>query len=192
MRAQALSPDARRASIVAAALPLLRTHGLAVTTSQIAMAAGIAEGTLFRAFPDKETLITAAIESAFDPAPDAAAIAAIDRGLELRDKLLAAVDILGRRVEQIWQLISILGRTPPPRDSRPPAIDDAGLRAALAALFEPHRGELRVDPIHAARLLRTLTFAGTHPRITDNTPLTAGEIVTLLLDGIRAREDAPC
>ncbi len=40
------------------------------------------------------------------------------------------------------------------------------------------------------RLLRTLAFAGTHPRITDGQPFTAAEIVAILLDGIRRRADA--
>jgi hypothetical protein len=34
-----------------------------------------------------------------------------------------------------------------------------------------------------------MTFAGMHPRISDNQPFTAGEVVTVLLDGIRLREE---
>ncbi len=187
-RASPLSADARRASIIAATLPLLRTHGKAVTTAQIAMAAGVAEGTLFRVFPDKEALIGAAIETAFDPAPTEAELAAIDREQPLRDALLEAVDILQRRVERVWQLITVLGTIP----QRPPTTQDErdlGVRAQLAAIFAAHRSELRCDPEHAARLLRVLTFAGTHPRLVENQPLTSGEMVTLLLDGIRARDD---
>ena len=45
----------------AAASSVLRLYGRDVTTAQIAMAAGTAEGTLFRVFPDKESLIQAAI-----------------------------------------------------------------------------------------------------------------------------------
>ena len=75
VRAAPLSPDARRASIIAATLPLLRMYGREVTTSQIALAAGVAEGTLFRVFPDKETLITAAVASVFDPTADEAGLA---------------------------------------------------------------------------------------------------------------------
>src|SRR3954454_10741580 len=86
-RAAALPPEERRAAIVAAALPLLAAHGTAVTTREIAEAAGIAEGTIFRVFADKEALIRAAIEKAFDPAPLVAALEAIDRALPLDGRL---------------------------------------------------------------------------------------------------------
>ena len=55
-RAAALPPDERRSMIVAATLPLLLEHGDRVTTRQIAEAAGIAEGTIFRAFADKDEM----------------------------------------------------------------------------------------------------------------------------------------
>ena len=42
-----------------ATLPLLRAHGLSITTRQIAEAAGVAEGTIFGVFPDKEALLQA-------------------------------------------------------------------------------------------------------------------------------------
>jgi len=58
-RATALPPDERRSMIVAATLPLLLEHGDRVTTKQIAEAAGIAEGTIFRVFADKDALIAA-------------------------------------------------------------------------------------------------------------------------------------
>jgi AcrR family transcriptional regulator len=190
VRAAPLSPDARRASIIAATLPLLRRYGREVTTSQIALAAGVAEGTLFRVFPDKETLITAAVASVFDPTAGEAEVARIDPELPLRDKLITATEMLQRRVGEVWQLISILGLTVPPEARRPPPaqMDDSRLRAALAKLFEPHRDEIRCAPEEAARFLRAIAFAGTHPRLID-IPMTPHEIVTLFLDGIRARDE---
>jgi AcrR family transcriptional regulator len=191
-RAAPLPPEARRASIISAALPLIRLHGTAVTTAQIAMAAGIAEGTLFRVFPDKDALITAAIQTAFDPAPTERELAAVAADLGLRHRLIAAVEILRRRVEAIWQLMAILGMTAPPVQtalaSRPvPGYD--GTMRLLTEMFEPQRDELRCAPEQAARLLRMMTFAGAHPRINDGQPLTAGEIVAVLLDGIRVRHE---
>jgi len=192
-RAAPLPAEARRASIIAATLPLLRSYGPAVTTAQIAMAAGIAEGTLFRVFADKETLIKAAIASAFDPRPAERELDNIDPELGTRERLIAAVEIMQRRVGGVWQLMSMLGLSPPPLGQPPggprvgPTLD--GVQRRFAALFEPLRDELRCDPERAARLLRIMTFAGTHPRISDGIPLTAAEIVAVVLDGIRVRHE---
>src|SRR5580698_9152024 len=165
VRAAPLSPDARRASIIAATLPLLRMYGREVTTSQIALAAGVAEGTLFRVFPHKEALISAAVASVFDPTSDEAAVARIGPELSLRDKLITAIELLQRRVGEVWQLFSMLGLTAPPEARRPPPpqIDDSRLRAALAKLFEPPRAEIRCAPEEAPRFLRPTPFTGTHP-----------------------------
>src|SRR6186997_786846 len=100
-RATALPPSERRAEIVAATLPLLLAHGSSVTTRQIAEAAGIAEGTIFRVFPDKERLIEAVVEAAFDTRAVDEALARIPATLPLEDRLVAAVDILRRRFAEI-------------------------------------------------------------------------------------------
>src|SRR5690349_12521793 len=66
-RAPAMDADQRRAMIVAAALPLVVEYGASVTTAKIARAAGIGEGTIFRVFPDKETLLKACVAEAVRP-----------------------------------------------------------------------------------------------------------------------------
>ena len=63
-RAAPMAPDDRRRAIVDAVVPLLLEHGGDVTTRQIAEAAGIAEGTIFRVFPDKPALLMAAAAEA--------------------------------------------------------------------------------------------------------------------------------
>ncbi len=194
-RAAPLSPEARRASIIAAALPLIRTYGKEVTTAQIAMAAGVAEGTLFRAFPDKEALIAAAMQHAFDPASTVRALRSIERSLPLREKLIECVEILSQRVEKIWQLMAVLAVTSPvgaprrPEEQSPPGMGDAAIREAMLALFEGHEAELRVPPHLAMRALRAYAFAATHPRISDGELISSAEIVSVILDGVRARPE---
>src|SRR5690242_8639482 len=103
-RASALPPDERRSMIVAATLPLLLEHGDRVTSRQIAEAAGIAEGTIFRAFADKDEVIAAVVESALDQGPLEAALSAIPAALAFEDRLAAAIVIMQQRVIDIWRV----------------------------------------------------------------------------------------
>src|SRR5882724_9562192 len=100
-RATALPPDERRSMIVAATLPLLLEHGDRVTSRQIAEAAGIAEGTIFRAFADKDEVIAAVIEAALDPEPLETALTGIPVGLTFEAGLAAAILIMQQRVIDI-------------------------------------------------------------------------------------------
>ena len=166
--------------IVAATVPLLIEHGEMVTTRQIADAAGIAEGTIFRAFPDKDSLLAAAIEAALDPAPLERALAAIDSTLPLVDAVTAVVVVLQKRVDHMWRLASSIG----------PRFQDASRKhrsvsAALTTLFKAHRTELRVPPAEAARLLQSVTLAVSHPILAE-VPLKPAAVTQLFLHGVGA------
>jgi AcrR family transcriptional regulator len=178
-RAAAMPPDERRAAIMAATLPLLLEHGLAVTTRHIAEAAGIAEGTIFRVFPDKETLIEATVEAAIDPSASERALEAIPRTQTFEAQLIEATTILQRRVTVVWRLFSVVGAKP----SRPPRPPDS---PALTALFAGHDDLIRVDPGAAARRLRALTLAASHPALAGEPRMSAPEIVSFFLDGVRS------
>ena len=189
-RAAPLPPERRRAVIIDAAIPLLRRHGPTVTTKQIADAAGIAEGTVFRVFDDKEALIKAAVAQVLDQRPTIAALRRIDLDLPLRQRLHAAVEVITARLDAVWELMFAMRMmSQPDQAARPTHVaehTDSDLPDALTAVIAPDADRLRVTPTQTARLLRLVTFAGSHPRITDSNPLTADEIVDLLLDGLLA------
>jgi AcrR family transcriptional regulator len=182
-RASALPPDERRTAIVNATLPLLLHNAGIVTTRQIADAAGIAEGTIFRVFADKDAVFAAVVDAALDVGPLERAIALIDRDQPLDDALEAAIAIMQQRVVDIWRLFSSLGPRFNNKVPRPPTVIDA-----LVSLFEAHRSELAVEPLVAARLLRALTLSATHPLLVGE-PAAPKEIVALFLHGVLA---APC
>ena len=186
-RAVALPPEERRQAIVEATLPLLMAHGTAVTTRQIAECAGIAEGTIFRVFPDKDALIEAVVEKALDPAPLEARLAQIDRTLPLAARLTEAVRAMQERNESVWQLISNVGFTASPERDALRRRNLADL-PALVALFVPDAGQLRFDARSSARRLRALTVACSHPALIGDEPLDADDIVSLFLDGTRRRD----
>jgi AcrR family transcriptional regulator len=164
--------------IVAAALPLLLEHGERVTTREIAEAAGIAEGTIFRAFADKDEVIGAVIEAALDQGPLETALSAIDPALDFDDAVAAAIKILQQRLIDIWRLVSSVG-TRFHQKARRPMTDSH----ALVRLFEAHRDRLAVEPLVAARLLRALTLSTSHPLIAGE-PMSPDDIRRLFLHGV--------
>jgi AcrR family transcriptional regulator len=177
-RAAALPPNQRRSMIVEATLPLLIEHGDRVTTKQIAEAAGIAEGTIFRAFGDKDEVIAAVVEAALDPAPLEAALSAIPAELAFEARLASAIVIMQQRVIDIWRLVSSIG-TRFHEITRRPVVDSD----ALVRIFNANRTEIAVEPIVAARLLRALTLSTTHPMLAGE-PMSPNELVQLFLHGV--------
>lgn len=184
-RAAAMPRSERRAALVETTLSLLLEHGAGVTTRQIAEAAGVAEGTIFRVFEDKDQLLDAVADRVFDPGPAQRAIEQIDRSLPLEARLAAAVDILQRRVADVWRFMTAVGMPKPAERHR--RTNDAPEMKELASLIAPDQAKLRRDASQVAQLLRSMTFACSHPALTSD-PLPAEEIVSVLLDGIRLSE----
>jgi AcrR family transcriptional regulator len=177
-RAAALPPEQRRAAIIEAVRPLLAEYGESVTSKQIACAAGIAEGTIFRVFADKDELLDATLDAALDQEPFEAALRSIDADLPFEQQLVEATELIQRRVVDVWTLLSHLS---PKRHEhvRRPMTDSP----ALVAVFAAHSDRLRVEPAVAARHLRALTLSLTHPMIAgEASPAT--EIVDTVLHGI--------
>ena len=59
------------------------------------------------------------------------------------------------------------------------------LLAEIVGVIAPDSERLAVSPEHFAHRLRLLTFAGTHPHISDGHVLTPEEIVETLLHGLQ-------
>lgn len=192
-RAPTLDPEERRAAIIAATLPLLLERGVSVTTQQIARAAGIAEGTIFSAFPDKQTLVHATVLSSFEPSALVTAIGAIDPGLELRDRLAEVIGIIADQLVTTEPLVAALRSQPVPAEVRDPFLAEVAryrqrLIAAVADVVEPDGRLLRQPPVMVAQLVVAMVFATSRGTFGLGDALDTSEISTLLLDGLLRRD----
>jgi AcrR family transcriptional regulator len=189
-RAEPLAPEARRQSIIDAVIPLLLETGGNVTTAQIAEAAGIAEGTIFRVFPDKSSLMFEALKSSFDPAPELDQLARIERDLPFEVKLRKAAAIILNRSERVHALLSVLRSMPPPEHERLHEAHKNAIGAnsllfwAITRVFEDHADRLAVDPARAAAAFRGLMFAVGFPLSDPDELITADEAIEVLLGGV--------
>jgi AcrR family transcriptional regulator len=203
VRATPLPADERRAAIMAATEPLVMQYGRDVSTRQIAEAAGIAEGTIFRVFPNKDAVIDAIIEDAFEAESTFLALSQIDGSLDLTIRLELAVEILEARMHRVISLFGAFRRNPqPPRtdaeheghEQRRRA-DNARLTAALVQVIGPDADRLRLPCDQAADLIRGLVFTVTHPLIGATFSSEPRGIVDTLLYGIATptcQESHPC
>lgn len=186
-RAAPLPLDERRAALIAATEPLLEQFGREISTRQIAEAAGIAEGTIFRAFATKEELIDAVIKDSFDIHRTCDELAQIDRGLSLEERLIAAVVILQERLRRVFALFGSLRlrKEAPDHDSfrTRQQVDNELINEAIADLIGPDQDQLRLAVMEAASALRAITFAITHPILGDQRLADPEQIVDLVLNG---------
>jgi AcrR family transcriptional regulator len=203
-RAPAMSPEDRRAAIIAVTLPLLVEHGANVTTSQIAQAAGIAEGTIFRVFPEKRELVMAALRTGMSGDAEVTQIRQIPTTAPLPERLVAALAAITDYQDRFFALIRVFRDTGwrPEHELRQEHQAEhpmARICAAIAALFEPEAECLLLEPRAAARMLLGLAFGN---RMTGHglgePAATAEQIVELFLHGAvksshepTAREPAP-
>ncbi len=194
-----MSVEARRAMIVHAVLPLLMEHGANVTTSQIARAAGIGEGTIFRAFKDKDELFDTCTAEVLRPDHVLDAIAEIPIDQPLADRLVEAAEALGAHFERMGALMGALHATGRHRHRDPEqrlknrtmkggrSESMAAMRGAIAELFEPEKDQLRLAPEQLAALFLTLLFGGRRMAPDDNAATTRQVIDVFLHGAVEAR-----
>ncbi len=184
-RARPMSPEDRRTSLVDVTLRLLREHGRDVTTRQIAEAAGIAEGTIFRVFDTKDELVEAAISRAFEPGALVERIREIEVDLPLEDRLGRLVGVLQQRYRATFYLMRRVGMLrPPDHDGEQAQAARAEVHGLMVALVGCDADRLTVDADDFCHRLRLLTFAGSHPQISDGHLLTPEQVVGTVLHGL--------
>ncbi len=194
-RANPLPPEERRRALVEATRPLLLAHGPDVSTRQIAEAAGVAEGTIFRVFESKADLLHTCLTDALSTETLAAEVAALPPDADLR----ATVEALARAVvDQLARVRTLLGAlghpgvhvAAPPTDGSPgcPRPDPRALHAHVVDLvtapLERHADALRVPPRVAAATLLAFAFGATHQVSGDASLADPPALTDLLLHGL--------
>ncbi|ACU71670.1 transcriptional regulator, TetR family [Catenulispora acidiphila DSM 44928] len=175
--------DARRNRelILSAAVDLFTEYGPAVSMEEIARSAGLGVGTLYRHFPDRQSLLyeiaTDSLHRLHQHAQDVLGTTA--SGWE------ALVDIIERCVSLPLALTKSLSEIP--LDT--PEIDTLAARSdALilqAVIHAQKQGELRRD-LTPAQVLEMLSVVVCRPGIRTDDPL-----ITVFLDGLRAQPHRP-
>ena len=182
MNAIRLAPEERRTQILDAVVPVILEHGAAVTSKQLAEAAGVAEGTLFRVFENKECLLGAVL------AREAETRLVVPNLLErefatLEEFLTTTVNTMVDRFTRLFALAMALGPAMGAQHSDENHARVLELHGRIARALEPFRDELRVSPEVAAEAIITLVFSASSgwggPRISDR-----GDVLKILLHGI--------
>jgi AcrR family transcriptional regulator len=194
-RAPALPPSERRQIIVQAAIPLLARHGRQVTTAQIAAAAGVAEGTIFRVFPDKLSILDACLEHVLDTTHLEGDLQAASARPTIERRLEATVEALHRHLSHLLPVALALGivtaRTAV--DEEHHGVTAANHAVMVTALVARHlraeAGSFRTSPVTVARLLVGLVFGSAFQEAHSGLPPLGTRMVTrIVLDGVR-RDD---
>ena len=196
-----MAPEDRRQAIIDATLPMLLERGTDVSTREIAQAAGIAEGTIFRAFDTKQDLIHATIHTALMPDATITCIAALPEGQTLPERVTAIIEVLRDEIHRTRSLFAHLAHVArPPGPPQPDGTNRApfgGIRppfnlhetktrlnAAVTASLQPYSGELAVPTAFATNLLSALAFASSFTLTEGEPPISSTELSDVVLHGI--------
>lgn len=191
--------------IIHVTLPLVAEHGAAVTTNQIAAAAGIGEATIFRVFSDKQELIDACVAEALRPDAVLDVIRSIPLERPLPARLHEAATALEAHLDRMSRVMGAMHasghgeRHRParsgtgPRAAGPSRADSmAETRAAVAELFAPEEEHLRLPREQLAAVLLDVLFARRRrPSAEGEEPLCLASLIQLFLHGALSKAELP-
>lgn len=191
-----MTPADRRTAIVGATLPLLAERGANVTTRQIAHAAGIAEGTVFRVFADKEELLGACISEAFRTDQVCARIREVPTSNDVETRLTDAGLLFVEHFARLGALMQALATSGydirqhhPKEQGHGPAAFFGELAESFGSLLGPVEDRAAVPIDELARmtigLLMSMRF---EPATRDKRARVATRVNALLHGALRAPE----
>lgn len=178
-------------SILEATLDLLAEHGTIadVSVEAVAECSGVSKATIYRRWPSKETLVTAAVDSIRPPIP---------RDLphtSIRDDLIHIGSSMckssGHRDRQIFKCMMLVAKDPEYKRYHEHFLERRKIHAREVFEYWAERGEIRddVDPVLAAAMfsspLLTILVYGNYPDL--QTPDVVERVVDTLLAGIGPR-----
>lgn len=191
-RARRLPAQERREALLDATLGLIRARHELPTTRQIAEAAEVAEGTIFRVFATKGALFDAVLERTFEARPLIDALAKVDGAAGLEPVMIEIVRSMQARFLEVFDVMGAFSLMGPPERFRDPRVQrqqEQDVRALMRALVEPYADQLCRPVDEVLHLTRLLTFSGSHRHINDGHVLRPEEIVHVVLNGVIKREN---
>ncbi|MGB3955924.1 MAG: TetR/AcrR family transcriptional regulator [Brooklawnia sp.] len=174
-RATPLPPDERRQTIIDAARPLLVAGGGQFTTRQVAEAAGVAEGTIFRVFECKQDLMAAVIEDTLDPTELCLRIRGLAPQPSLAQHVARLVELLVADAGAVHAVASALHSAPGGLTASAHRGHDkaahhqraVAVSEALVDSLTPFADQIRVSLPQAAAVIRIMAMASGHPMLAD-------------------------
>ncbi len=178
-----MSRDERRQDIIEAIRPLLVSGGGQFTIKEVASAAGIAEGTIFRVFASKQELMHAVVADVFDSTSLCRRIASLPAQPDLAEHLRSLIALLTEDAETTHAALTAARlascESPRPGELRhdhrmkPPPSHSAGemnsfrqrareVRHAILVSLEPWQDALTVSTEQAAFIIQSTAFSALH------------------------------
>ena len=97
--------------------------------------------------------------------------------------MIAVTTLLQRRFMSIFQLMIAMAVPRPPGRIQPDELRKKLANEGLIRVIEPDADRFRMPAEEVARLLRLLTFSGSHPHISEQRPMEPAFIVDVILHG---------
>lgn len=188
-----MAHEDRRQAIIDATLPLILERGTDLSTREIAIAAGVAEGTIFRAFETKQELIFAAMHAALSAHDALSRLESLPAGQSLTERVVSILEVLLAEIRRTRSLTAALSHPPLPslrsHDGRPcPPFNHRERRGKLIGAVElaltGHSIGLAVTPRVAAQVLLAMAFATSLDMTDNNTLAQPNDLADVVLHGL--------